>query len=486
MAGSTSTYLLIISERVALAWILATERMAFPGIRRRDVASLRPGDALLLYTTRGCFHNPTRDRGRVIGEAEVVSKPVELDDPVELGGRKFSVGCRLRIIALTELREGIELAPLVPRLTSFPDDESWTVHMRRPLLALASADAALLRRRLARCCGSRGMCYRPTWPQGRRDDVAILLLSGVATGSFRCGAIPGTPAAGVACKAWPVLAISSLFGGITWSGGGSNAPARRSSYVVGKSSREIGQHLPASRSGHASEAIIRDLARVDAYPELDDRSWGISPCFKVETKGLYHRGLEVFLSIEELVIAGFGRSSPEGWPEERAHEDVGGGAESRSTPSSASTGVGTSTIRCRTSTAGSSRLTDHTRRSCCTSPAIETNSPWVTTSSTSRVGARGGSSGATTARFRGLSGSSSGRPWPGLSKAADSLRPALCSARCRSGNRCNLRASRPWRRPRWSLRRANTAGGGGRGHGAAPLGEFRGRRRHDDHVVPRS
>jgi hypothetical protein len=210
--------------------------MAFPGIRRRDVASLRPGDALLLYTTRGCFHNPTRDRGRVIGEAEVVSKPVELDDPVELGGRKFSVGCRLRIIALTELREGIELAPLVPRLTSFPDDESWTVHMRRPLLALASADAALLRRRLARCCGSRGMCYRPTWPQGRRDDVAILLLSGVATGSFRCGAIPGTPAAAVACKACPVLAISSLFGGITWIGGGSNAPARRSSYVVGKSS----------------------------------------------------------------------------------------------------------------------------------------------------------------------------------------------------------------------------------------------------------
>jgi len=66
--------------------------------------------------------------------------------------------------------------------------------------------------------------------------------------------------------------------------------------------QEISERLPASRSGYTPEAIIRDLARVDAYPVLDDRPWGISPWFKVETKDLYHRGLEVFLSIEELAI----------------------------------------------------------------------------------------------------------------------------------------------------------------------------------------
>jgi hypothetical protein len=43
---------------------------------------------------------------------------------------------------------------------------------------------------------------------------------------------------------------------------------------------------------------------MDAYPQVDDRPWGISPWLKVETKGQYHRGLEVFLSIEELEIDG--------------------------------------------------------------------------------------------------------------------------------------------------------------------------------------
>lgn len=67
---------------------------------------------------------------------------------------------------------------------------------------------------------------------------------------------------------------------------------------------EISRKLPASRSGYAPELIIRDLARVNAYPKVDDRPWGISPWFKVEGKDLYHRGLEVFLSVQNLVIDG--------------------------------------------------------------------------------------------------------------------------------------------------------------------------------------
>jgi hypothetical protein len=67
---------------------------------------------------------------------------------------------------------------------------------------------------------------------------------------------------------------------------------------------EIGQRLSESRSGYAPEAIIRDLARMDAYPQVDDRPWGVSPWFKVETKRQYHRGLEVFLSVEELEVDG--------------------------------------------------------------------------------------------------------------------------------------------------------------------------------------
>jgi hypothetical protein len=52
---------------------------------------------------------------------------------------------------------------------------------------------------------------------------------------------------------------------------------------------------------------------VDEYPELHNTPWAISPWFKVEGKGLYHRGLEVFLSIQHVVIEGsVGRHPKEG------------------------------------------------------------------------------------------------------------------------------------------------------------------------------
>ena len=58
-----ATYLLVIGDREALGWILAEQRMAFSSMSRPHVRALSPGDTLLLYTTRGCFKNPTRDRG---------------------------------------------------------------------------------------------------------------------------------------------------------------------------------------------------------------------------------------------------------------------------------------------------------------------------------------------------------------------------------------------------------------------------------------
>ena len=46
--------------------------------------------------------------------------------------------------------------------------------------------------------------------------------------------------------------------------------------------------------------IIRDLVRMDSYPDIDGKAKGISPWFKTEFKGLYHRGFEVFLRIESI------------------------------------------------------------------------------------------------------------------------------------------------------------------------------------------
>lgn len=136
--------LLVLSDRVALAWVLREQRMAFHANRAADARALAIGDRLFVYTTRGCFHNPTRDRGRVIGEAMVASPVSDLDEPVELAGRTFSVGCRLRITQLARFRDGVELAPLVPRLATFPNPRGWRTRMRQTLVPLHDRDIPIL------------------------------------------------------------------------------------------------------------------------------------------------------------------------------------------------------------------------------------------------------------------------------------------------------------------------------------------------------
>lgn len=143
MAG-VGNYLLVLSEREALVWVLEHKRMAFPIHRRSEVIGLSRGDRLLLYTTRGCFHNPTRDRGRVVGVAYAASSVSVLEPPVTVAGRDFGLGCRLTVGTLAPFPRGVELAPLVSQLSVFPDPASWSARMRRPLVPLPEADAELL------------------------------------------------------------------------------------------------------------------------------------------------------------------------------------------------------------------------------------------------------------------------------------------------------------------------------------------------------
>ena len=144
-----TTHLVILGDREGLTWVLREQRVAVPVGREREGRAVSLDDVLLLYTTRGCFHNPTRDRGRVIGEALVVEPPAPLDPPVELGGRRFGFGCAIELKSLAPLDAGIELAPLVPELAVFPDAQSWSVWLRRSILPLPAADAGKLRRAVA-------------------------------------------------------------------------------------------------------------------------------------------------------------------------------------------------------------------------------------------------------------------------------------------------------------------------------------------------
>ncbi|WP_328814363.1 hypothetical protein [Nonomuraea cypriaca] len=148
------SYLLILGEREAVAWVLRESRMAFPSRSRSEVAKLKIGDDLFILTTRGCWHNPARDRTRIIGHAKVATSVVTYDEPVTIAGRVFTRGCELSIKTLTPYLTGIELVPLVPQLDAFPDKRSgaWFIRLRRPLLEISDDDAQLLRHELRNVC----------------------------------------------------------------------------------------------------------------------------------------------------------------------------------------------------------------------------------------------------------------------------------------------------------------------------------------------
>ncbi|MGI5163390.1 hypothetical protein ACQEU3_03450 [Spirillospora sp. CA-253888] len=152
---SAQSYLLILGERRAIAWVLSEQRMAFPRRLRPEESRLAVGDELFVYATRGAFGNPTRDRGRVIGRAVVASAVTGLDRPVEIAGREFPRGCDLRIDELAPFRTGVELQPLVERMAAFPNPKAWSVYLRRPLLHLPARDADLLRDELRPLSGAR-------------------------------------------------------------------------------------------------------------------------------------------------------------------------------------------------------------------------------------------------------------------------------------------------------------------------------------------
>lgn len=146
-------YLLIIGDREPLAWILTEGLMAFPPHRSKDAGRISKGDRLFLYATRGCFHSPGRDRGRVIGEATVTTAISTLKKPVEFGKHSYSLGCSLDITGLAPRDEGPEMIDLVDDLHLFPpksSPKSWGVRLRRVLAPLDKHDAGVLHKQLAR------------------------------------------------------------------------------------------------------------------------------------------------------------------------------------------------------------------------------------------------------------------------------------------------------------------------------------------------
>jgi hypothetical protein len=148
MVDEPNCALAVVADRRALAWVLEHATVAFPEPRSR-ILPFRAGDSIYLYTTRGCFRNPTRDRSRIIGKALALTDLRVNEDPVRFGDRSFPLEVRVRIDSLAPVGDGINFADLVPQLTSFPKPERWSVYLRRSAFSITPKDARRFDRLLA-------------------------------------------------------------------------------------------------------------------------------------------------------------------------------------------------------------------------------------------------------------------------------------------------------------------------------------------------
>ena len=88
MPSDQTPHIAVISDRKALAWVLTNKRIAFPEPRLKLLfPAFKKGDVLYLYTTRGCFKNPKRDRGRIISKVVATSNMTTNDDPIMIRDR---------------------------------------------------------------------------------------------------------------------------------------------------------------------------------------------------------------------------------------------------------------------------------------------------------------------------------------------------------------------------------------------------------------
>lgn len=139
---SRSTFLLLLGTPEGLAYVLRERQMAFPPTQR---IHLEVGNQVLLYTTRAVFRNPPRDRGRVVGTAEIASPVASLASQRQIGERVYTSGCDLKITGLAPLGNGVVLADIVERLDVFrPHLYAWSARMRRSILPLPPQDVDVI------------------------------------------------------------------------------------------------------------------------------------------------------------------------------------------------------------------------------------------------------------------------------------------------------------------------------------------------------
>lgn len=131
-----SGWLFVIGEREGLRWVLTQQQMAF----RAHVPTVRlsEGDDVVVYATRGCWHNPTRDFAQVAAIGRIAS-PVCVE-PVDVAGEIMAAHCALDLDVVLPERAGLPFSDLLECLQLTQGRTSWGPLFRRTIVALPPAD----------------------------------------------------------------------------------------------------------------------------------------------------------------------------------------------------------------------------------------------------------------------------------------------------------------------------------------------------------
>lgn len=132
----------VFGEIAALRWVVEHQRMLFAHHQQRRLTTMRAGDRAVLYTSRGAFHNPTRDEARPVGLATVQGDPAQADQAVGFGDREFTWACPIGIDLLLPERTGASGRDLVPTLDLVKKPHVWSSYFHQSPIRIGPDDFA--------------------------------------------------------------------------------------------------------------------------------------------------------------------------------------------------------------------------------------------------------------------------------------------------------------------------------------------------------
>lgn len=136
----------VLGEVDALRWVVDQKTMAFPDSASTRIRDMGAGDRAVLYTTRGAFHNPTRDEARLVGVATVDSSPNRPEQPLTIAGREYAWSCSIEVETLLAERQGPTVRALVPELELVRKPAAWGVYFRQSPVRINETDFECMRR----------------------------------------------------------------------------------------------------------------------------------------------------------------------------------------------------------------------------------------------------------------------------------------------------------------------------------------------------